>query len=162
MDGVADTGGDEGAERERACRGAEPLPALCGEQPELYGLLLAVNERIDRTGRWTSWLFTLLWAGSCVAVMVEPVESVGGIHLEDLQSVIFYGILAIVFCVMYFRVQDVRRTRAYARWREDIAAEARRAKLGQAALIAAIEGQDAVALVGSELKADVHFDGRRR
>ncbi|MDF1702304.1 MAG: hypothetical protein P1V36_14220 [Planctomycetota bacterium] len=136
--------------------------ALQTEQPSLYGTLLAVNERIERTGRWVSWLFTLLWAASVVAVMVEPVKTIGGIHLEDLQSVIFYGVLAIVFCVTYFRVQDVRRTREYARWREDLIAEARHAKLDQAALIAALGAHEPAALVAAEIKADVRFEGRRR
>ena len=137
-------------------------PGFRAEHAELYGRLLAANEQITRTGRWISWLLSLLWAAVSLMIVAALVPDVFGVPVGDLQSGWTYVILAVVACVTYFRIQDVRRTSAYAGLRGELIDEAGRADLTQATLLAALGEHDPVGVIAAEIKADGEFDGRRR
>ncbi len=146
---------------------APPVPdrdvsAFREAHPELYGILLIANERIERSAEWLGWWMSAGWAAFCFAVIAEAPEEIFGFRLSSLQSGWTYVISMILFLMTFFRLQRGKQRRTYRKTQADLTADTARAGLTQATLLTTIEGHEALAKVASEIKVDDAFDRRRR
>ena len=135
---------------------------LRADHPELYGALLAVNERIDRSGAGIGWFLTTLWVLCVVAIIGEWIPEIGSLKVRHMKSVWIYALLAFLFFVTGLRLQARTKRAAYRRGRDTIEREMATAGLTPNLLIALLEGNDDLELVTDEIKADEDFDTRRR
>lgn len=140
----------------------KPLGDLRDEHPELYGALLAANERIDRSSANLGWVFTALYVLLIVAIVGEWIPEVLGASVHNLQSWWVYLLLAFFFFITCDWLQAKRKRSTWLRCRDEVEAEMARARVSPNRLIAWIDGKDALDDVAPEMKADPAFDRRRR
>ena len=139
-----------------------PTRDLKDAHPELYGALLAANERIDRSGGNVAWVFLALFVLTILTIVGEWVPEIFGAPIQNLQSWWIYILLAFFFFITCDWLQGKRKRAAWLRCRDGIEAEMARARVSPNRLMAYIEGKDSLDDVAPEIKADADFDQRRR
>ena len=132
------------------------------DHPELYGALLALNERIDRSGERVGWILCCVWVLAVVAIIGEWVPEVFGASIRNLQSFWVYGLLAFLLFATNLRWQGRCKRKAYLAGRDEIELEMARARLKTNRLIELMHGKESLELVAAEIKGDADFDTRRR
>lgn len=132
------------------------------DHPELYGALLALNERIDRSGGRVGWILICVWVLTVVAIIGAWVPEVFGSSIHNLQSFWVYALLAVLLFATNLRWQAWCKRRTYRAGREEIELEMARARLSTNRLIELMHGKDSLELVAAEIKGDADFDTRRR
>ena len=132
------------------------------DHPELYGALLGLNERIDRSGGRIGWFMAALWVLCVVAIIGEWTPRIFGASIRNLQSFWVYALMAFLFFVTNLQLQGRRKTKIYREGRDEIEREMARAHLTTNRLIAAMHGDGTIELVAAEIKGDDAFDVRRR
>lgn len=155
---------DERWSKDEPAAPAEPAASvdLRGDHPELYGALLGLNERIDRSGGRIGWFMVVLWVLCVVAIIGEWTPRIFGASIRNLQSFWVYGLSAFLFFVTNLQLQGRRKTRTYRQGRDEIEREMARARLTTNRLIELMHGDGTLELVAAEIKGDADFDTRRR
>lgn len=121
---------------------------------ELYGLLLAANQRLNEVGDLSIWVLILLAVFSSVGLHLEWLDEIIGYPLGNLRNVYVHLLIWLAAFAVFGISLEIGRRAAYARIRLELAALMRRSGYTQYTLLAEIEHDPELKLIAESLKQD--------
>jgi hypothetical protein len=163
---------EEGDEFHVRCRDgvivvSEASAAVCREQhPKLYGRLLSLNAELIQAGRGLVFVPLMVTAFFCLGLDLgwwnTAAQSWGVPDLPaHLRSAWFYLLLFVLVLVLVRRVAERRERAVYREERAELAGLIASEGLDTDRLLALIEGDEAVARIGAQLKLERRTYRRR-
>lgn len=124
-------------------------------QPELYGQLLRLNERIDSSaGCFTLIIFPILLGGLCYAIEQRIIDFGIAPEVTDDFGKLPYILALIVGIWLGLSINSIFERRAYQQERGEIVDACRRLRLSRDQLVAQLAGDDSVSSVAGAIKLD--------
>ncbi len=121
---------------------------------ELYGHLLAINQRLEEAGGFLTWIVRLAILGVIVGIELHWFTEIAGVRVESLQSWWLYFLLALGGYAINSLIRDWFIHRAYARGRDELLAAVDESDLGRYRVLTQIEDDPALSEVSRMLKKD--------
>lgn len=142
-------------------RGDAPSPASVGRSsaPELYGLLLSLQDKLDGGLMTPLTVGAALVNGVCLGIHLEWWRAVGPLPVEKLQSGWLYLFLNVVALLGLLAIDGLVAKRIYRRHRGLLDAGIDEAGLNRYALVTLLEGDAKLVRVAQQLKRDSRLDG---
>jgi len=135
-----------------------PEHALKTQHKELYGLLLAANQRLSSVGDQVLWILVLLAAAASVGLHLEWLDEWIGYPLGGLRNLYVYVLIWLAAFALFGLFLDTRKKAVYAQLRPELAGVMRRCGYTQYTLLAEIEGDPGLSLIAERIKQDPDMD----
>ena len=136
----------------------DPQTDLLEDNKELYGCLLAANQRLDSPGGYSLWLLILLPAFLSVGLHLQWLDALSGYDLGALRSGYVYGLIWLVAFILFCVFADLEVKIVYARIRRELVPLMRRSGYTQYTLLAEMEEDPALKEIAERIKQDQNMD----
>jgi hypothetical protein len=136
----------------------DPQTDSLEDNKELYGCLLAANQRLESPGGYSLWLLILLPAFLSVGLHLQWLDVLSGYDLGALRSGYVYGLIWLVAFILFCVFADLEVKIVYARIRRELVPLMRRSGYTQYTLLAEMEEDPALKEIAERIKQDQNMD----
>lgn len=136
----------------------DPQTDSLEDNKELYGRLLAANQRLDGQGNLSIWLLILLAALLSVGLHLQWLDALSGYDLGALRNGYVYGLIWLIAFILFGIFKELGEKIAYARIKRELVPLMRRSGYTQYTLLAEMEEDPALKEIAERIKQDQNMD----
>ena len=134
------------------------IDALRTRQPQLYGVLLTVDQKIRQAEGYYVPTWMTISLGLCVAVHYAWLDPLLDTDLAPFRNWATYTLITLAVTTVCYLIWDRRERRAYLRARPTLIESARRHQTTRFQLLTQIENHDPLRRVSTRLARDDRFE----